>query len=59
MPAIRMTLESDLCAASGSGFSHTIDTDIVYDRYGLPCIPARRIKGCLRDVAKYIMPEET
>ncbi len=51
---IIITLKSDLCAASGDGFSLSIDTDICTDRYGLPYIPSRRLKGCLREAAEYI-----
>ena len=51
---ICITLKSDLCAASGDGFSLSIDTDICADRYGLPFIPSRRLKGCLREAAVYI-----
>lgn len=54
MSRIVMTLKSDLCAASGKSFSSVVDSDIVTDKLGLPYIPARRIKGCLRDAAKYI-----
>ena len=54
MPVIEITLESDLCAGSGQGFAHAIDSDVCYDRFGLPYIPSRRIKGALRDAAKYI-----
>lgn len=51
---IRITLKSDLCAASGDGFSLSIDTDVCSDRYGLPYIPSRRLKGCLREASEYI-----
>lgn len=51
---IYITLKSDLCAASGDGFSLSIDTDICADRYGFPFIPSRRLKGCLREAAVYI-----
>ena len=51
---IYITLKSDLCVASGDGFSLSIDTDVCADRYGLPFIPSRRLKGCLRDAAEYI-----
>lgn len=51
---IYITLKSDLCAASGDGFSLSIDTDVCADKYGFPFIPARRIKGCLREAACYI-----
>ena len=58
MPAIILTLCSDLCAASGSGNAHTIDTDICFDSYGIPYYPARRLKGCLREAAEYIYPDD-
>ena len=51
---IYITLKSDLCAASGDGFSLSIDTDVCADKYGFPFIPSRRLKGCLRDAAEYI-----
>lgn len=51
---IYITLKSDLCAASGDGFSLSIDTDVCSDRYGLPFIPSRRLKGCLKEAAEYI-----
>ncbi len=54
MSRIEITLKSDLCAASGDGFSSIIDTDVSYDKNGFPVIGGRRIKGCLRDVAKLI-----
>ncbi len=46
---LRITLDSDLCSGSGDAFNSFIDTDIVYDRYGIPYIPAKRIKGCIRE----------
>lgn len=54
MYEIRIELKSDLCASSGEGYATTIDTDIVTDRFGIPFIPARRLKGCLREAAVYI-----
>ncbi len=51
MPYIKITLQSDLCAGSGVSLGNNVDTDICLDAYGLPVIPARRIKGCLREVA--------
>lgn len=51
MSRIKIILKSDLCAASGDGFSSVIDTDVSYDKYGFPVIGARRLKGCLRDAA--------
>lgn len=49
-----ITLKSDLCIASGDGFSLSIDTDVCYDKNGFPSIPSRRLKGCLLDGAKII-----
>ena len=46
-----ITLKSDLCVADGGVYNSTIDTDVCYDAYGLPYIPAKRIKGCLRECA--------
>ena len=51
---LRITLKSDMCSASGDGFSLSIDTDVSYDSHGLPVIPSRRIKGCMLESAKYI-----
>ncbi len=51
---IKITLKSDLCPASGDGFSSLIDTDVSYDKYGFPFIGGRRLKGCLREAARYI-----
>ena len=44
-----VTLLSDTLIGSGNGFGATIDSDVVFDEYGLPYIPAKRIKGCLVD----------
>ena len=52
MAKIKITLRSDLCAASGAGFGNMIDTDVALDQYGIPYIPGRRIKGCLRQSAE-------
>lgn len=51
---MKITLKSDLCSASGDGFSLTIDTDVCYDKYGFPIIPSRRLKGCMLEAANYI-----
>jgi len=48
---IRIKLESDLCASDGSTYNSAVDTDICKDRYGFPFIPAKRIRGCLRECA--------
>ncbi len=52
MSYIKITLLSDLCAGSGESEGNTIDTDICTDAFGIPYIPARRIKGCLRQAAE-------
>lgn len=54
MGKLKLTLKSDLCASTGQAFSSVIDSDIAVDPFGLPYIPARRIKGCLSDAAEYI-----
>lgn len=46
---LRINLLSDLCSHSGDTYNSYIDTDIVYDEYGFPYIPAKRIKGCIRE----------
>ncbi len=48
---INVTLDSHTLIGSGEGFGAVIDSDIVFDHVGIPVIPARRIKGCLRDSA--------
>ena len=47
-------LMSDLCVASGYSYAGIVDNDVCYNESGFPFIPARRIKGCLRDAAKLI-----
>ncbi|MCD8149038.1 MAG: hypothetical protein LUE92_05615 [Clostridiales bacterium] len=46
---LRIELLSDMCVSDGGVYNSSLDTDICYDRYGFPFIPARRIKGCLRE----------
>lgn len=52
MGTLRIKLLSDLCTSSGEIYNSSIDTDVCYDRYGFPYIPAKRIKGCLREAAQ-------
>ena len=59
MGKLLLTLRSDLCAGSGKGYSSIIDTDINYDSCGVPFIPARRIKGVLREAATLADINET
>lgn len=51
---LKITLKSDMCSASGDGFSLSIDTDVCCDSHGFPMIPSRRIKGCMLEAARYI-----
>lgn len=48
---LQISLLSDLCASSGEHYNSYVDTDVVYDEFGLPFIPAKRIKGCIREAA--------
>ena len=46
-----LRLLSDTLPGNGEGLAGIIDNDVCFDSYGLPNIPARRIKGILREVA--------
>ena len=48
---IKIKLLSDAVPGSGEGYGAVIDADIVFDELGIPFIPAKRIKGCLREAA--------
>jgi len=52
MMKITMTLKSDSIPGSGNSIAGVIDRDIVYDRFGLPYIPSKRLKGILRESAE-------
>lgn len=52
---LTITLCSDLCAGSGYTYAGVIDSDICYDDFGLPYIPAKRLKGCMRESAQSIL----
>ncbi|MCI9599823.1 MAG: hypothetical protein HFI17_04860 [Lachnospiraceae bacterium] len=49
---LKIELQSDLCVSDGGVYNSLIDTDICYDTYGFPYIPAKRLKGCLRECAQ-------
>lgn len=53
MKNLKLTIEllSPALIGSAEGFGALIDSDIVFDDYGIPYIPSKRIKGCLRDSA--------
>lgn len=50
-----ITLKSDLCVSSGERMSSIVDSDVCFDTDGLPNIPARRIRGILRENALDIL----
>ena len=52
---IEIRLKSDLMSGSGYSYAGIIDSDVCFDDAGLPYIPARRLKGCLRDTAENIL----
>ena len=56
---IVVELKSDLMTGSGSGFAGVVDSDIEYELYGLPFIPAKRLKGCLRECAEEIKDSDS
>lgn len=49
---IKITLLSDLCVGSGYSFAGIIDSDVCYDDCGIPFIPGRRLKGCMKEAAQ-------
>ncbi len=49
---LTIKLLSDLCTYSGDTYNSVVDTDVVYDENGIPYIPAKRIKGCIREAAQ-------
>lgn len=51
---IQIILKSDALIGSGEGYGAIIDSDIVFDDLGISYIPAKRIKGCLRDSANEV-----
>ena len=48
---IVMELKSDACVGTGESASGIVDIEIQYDKYGIPYIPVKRIKGILREEA--------
>jgi len=48
---LKIKTRSEVLVGSGEGWGATIDSDIVFDEYGLPYLPAKRIKGVLRESA--------
>ena len=52
---LKIELQSDLCAGSGYSYAGIVDSDSCYDEYGMPYIPARRIRGCMRETAETLL----
>lgn len=48
---MKIYLDSDLISGSGESWGNRVDTDVTYDQYGFPYIPARRIRGLLKEAA--------
>lgn len=51
---IKVEILSQTLIGSGEGWGSFIDSDIVYDEYGLPIFPGRRLKGLLRENAEEV-----
>lgn len=56
---LEIELRSDLCAGTGKHYAAVIDLDTALDEYGIPYIPARRLKGCMREVAADVLGLQT
>lgn len=57
---IELELLSDTCIGSGESIAGIIDTDVVFNSLGIPYIPAKRIKGVLREAAEdYALIDES
>lgn len=48
---LEITLKSDMCAATGGSDNGLVDNKTALE-YGMPIIPAKRLKGCLLNEAK-------
>ncbi len=46
-----ITLLSDMCCGSGTGNGSDVDVVASFDKYGLPRIPGKRLRGLLREKA--------
>ena len=51
---MKIELKSDLCAGVGKHYAAILDLDTALDEFGLPYIPSRRLKGCMREAAEMI-----
>ena len=57
MKILQLTIElkSDMCCGTGTGDGVQFDTVSAYNDYGLPYIPAKRLKGLLREQAEFLI----
>ena len=51
---IKIELQSDLCVGSGYSYAGIVDNDICYDDCGIPYIPSKRLKGCMRETLEML-----
>ena len=51
---IKVEILAQTLLGSGESWGSFIDSDIVYDEYGLPIFPGRRLKGLLRESAEEV-----
>lgn len=51
---LKIRLQSDMCCGTGTGDGVRFDILSTYDEYGLPYIPAKRLKGLLREQMEFL-----
>ncbi len=51
--------KSPMLLGSGKGFTNMVDSDLVFDDYGFPVFPAKRLKGLLRESAFHLIQQCT
>lgn len=52
---IKIKTNSNILLSSGEGWAGTIDSDIVYNEFGMPYFPAKRLKGLIRESTMEVM----
>lgn len=52
---MKIELLSDLCVSDGGVYNSALDIDVAYDVFGFPYIPAKRLRGCLRECAQELI----
>lgn len=55
---LTITLKSDLCAGTGESLAGIVDIETAVESCGLPLLPAKRIKGILRELASELRYSE-